>query len=84
MSTFYVYSGIRELDIVQENLRHYVENELFKGKKQPAKTDRRFYLKDRTVRSKLELVPSIYRDTSKKDSTAMPNQRPSWRVQHIK
>ena len=63
MSTFYVYSGIRELDIVQENLRHYVENELFKGKKQPAKTDRRFYLKDRTVRSKHELVPSFYRDS---------------------
>ena len=84
MITFYVYSGIRELDIVQENLRHYVENELFKGKKQPAKTDRRFYLKDRTVRSKLELVPSIYRDTSKIDSTAPPSRRPSWRVQHIK
>ena len=84
MITFYEYAGIRELDIVQENLRHYVDNELFRGKKQPAKTDRRFYLKDRTVRSKLELVPSIYRDTSKNHTTATPNQRPSWRVQHIK
>lgn len=40
----FVYcAGILELELIRENIAHYVENELFKGKPPPAKTNLRFY-----------------------------------------
>lgn len=80
----YILSGIRELDTVQENLRHYVDNELFKGKKRPAKTDRRFYLTDRAVRCRLDDIPSIYNRPSEEALTASYFKNPPSHLRSLK